>query len=187
MKFKNNFLTFIKKIQLLKTFYFRKKKNGEVKYHSFHNTYQVWYCGCDLVQTEVKQRKWSHSVVSNSFCNCMDCSLQGSSIHEIFQARILEWVAISISRGSSQPRCRTWVSCTGGRRFTVWATGEKQRWKWLQKSYLKFVTRVRTILYLNRFKSLLFSLFLLYGVESVLTGNLCLLCLSSCLYSESKK
>ena len=37
----------------------------------------------------------------------MDCSLPGSSIHGIFQARVLEWVAISFSRGSSQPRDRT--------------------------------------------------------------------------------
>ena len=41
----------------------------------------------------------------------MDCSLPGSSVHGIFQARVLEWVAISFSRGSSQPRDRTWVSC----------------------------------------------------------------------------
>ena len=40
----------------------------------------------------------------------MDCSLPGSSVHEIFQARILEWVAISFSTGSSQPRDQTWVS-----------------------------------------------------------------------------
>ena len=54
----------------------------------------------------------------------MDCSLPGSSIHRIFQARILEWVAISSSRGSSWPRDRTWVSCIAGRLFTVWATRE---------------------------------------------------------------
>ena len=47
----------------------------------------------------------------------MDCSLPGSSVHGIFQARILEWVAISFSRGSSQPRDRTQVSCIVGRRF----------------------------------------------------------------------
>jgi len=41
----------------------------------------------------------------------MDCGLPGSPIHGIFQARILEWVAISFSRGSSQPRDGTWVSC----------------------------------------------------------------------------
>ena len=51
----------------------------------------------------------------------MDCSLPGSSILGIFQARVLEWVAISSSRGSSQPRDRTQVSCIAGRRFTVWA------------------------------------------------------------------
>ena len=41
----------------------------------------------------------------------MDCSLPGSSVHGIFQVRILEWVAISFSGGSSQLRDRTWVSC----------------------------------------------------------------------------
>ena len=47
----------------------------------------------------------------------MDCSLPGSSVHGIFQARVLEWVAISFSRGSSQPRDRTRVSCIAGRCF----------------------------------------------------------------------
>ena len=59
-----------------------------------------------------------------TLCNPMDCSPPGSSVHEIFQARILEWVAISFSRGSSQPRDRTWVSCTVGRFFTDWVTRE---------------------------------------------------------------
>ena len=55
----------------------------------------------------------------------MDCSLPGSSVHGILQARILEWVAISFSRGSSQPRDRTRVSCIAGRFFfTSWATRE---------------------------------------------------------------
>ena len=49
----------------------------------------------------------------------MDCSPSGSSVREIFQARILEWVAISFSRGSSQPRDRTQVSCTASRFFTM--------------------------------------------------------------------
>ena len=52
----------------------------------------------------------------------MDCSLQGFSVHGIFQARVLEWVAISFSRGSSQPRDQTQVSGIAGRRFTIWAT-----------------------------------------------------------------
>ena len=50
-----------------------------------------------------------HSVRSNS--NPMDCSLPGSSVCGILQARLLEWVAIFFSRGSSQPRDRTYVSC----------------------------------------------------------------------------
>ena len=52
----------------------------------------------------------------------MDCSLPGSSVHGILQARILEWVAIPFSRGSSRPRDWTQVSCTVGRFFTIWAT-----------------------------------------------------------------
>ena len=51
----------------------------------------------------------------------MDCSPPGSSVHGILQARILEWVAIPLSRGSSWPRDRTQVSCIVGRFFTVWA------------------------------------------------------------------
>ena len=59
-----------------------------------------------------------------TLCDPMDCSMPGSSIHKIFQARILEWVTISFSRGSSQPRDQTWVSLTEARLFTVWATRE---------------------------------------------------------------
>ena len=47
----------------------------------------------------------------------MDCSIPGSSVHGIFQARVLEWVAISFSRGSSRPRDRTRVSHIAGRCF----------------------------------------------------------------------
>ena len=55
-------------------------------------------------------------------CDTMDYSPPGSSVHEISQARILEGVAMPFSRGSSQPRDWTQVSCTAGRFFTVWAT-----------------------------------------------------------------
>ena len=55
-------------------------------------------------------------------CNPVDCSPPGSSIHGILQARILECVAISFSRGSSWPRDRTQVSCITGRCFNLWAT-----------------------------------------------------------------
>ena len=59
-----------------------------------------------------------------TLCDPMDCSLPGSSVHGIFQARVLEWVAISFSRWSSQPRDQTRVSHIAGRRFTIWATRE---------------------------------------------------------------
>ena len=52
-----------------------------------------------------------------TLCNLMSCSPPGSSAHGILQARILEWVAIAFSRGSSRPRDGTWVSCTAGRFF----------------------------------------------------------------------
>ena len=59
-----------------------------------------------------------------TLCNPMDCSLPGSSVHGMLQARTLEWVAISSSKGSSQPRDQTQVSSTAGRVFTIWATWE---------------------------------------------------------------
>ena len=65
-------------------------------------------------KVKVKVKSLSHVL---TLCDPMDCSLPGSSIHGIFQARVLEWVAISFSRGSSQPRDQTQVSRIGGRRF----------------------------------------------------------------------
>ena len=56
-----------------------------------------------------------------TLCNPMDCNPPDSFVYGIFQSRILEWVAISSSRGSSWPRDQTWVfriSCTAGRSFT---------------------------------------------------------------------
>ena len=65
-----------------------------------------------------------------TLCDPMDCSLPGSSFHGIFQTKIVEWVAISFSRGSSQPKDRTQVSHIAGRCFNLWATRadpQKQR------------------------------------------------------------
>ena len=69
---------------------------------------------------------FSRSVTSNSL-QCMDCRPPGSSVHIIFQARILEWGAISSSRGSSQPRDWTYISyisCIGLQILYHWATWE---------------------------------------------------------------
>ena len=60
----------------------------------------------------------------------LNCSLPGSSVHGILQARILEWVVIFFSRGSSQPRDQIQVSCIAGRFFTIWAPREAHFINW---------------------------------------------------------
>ena len=67
--------------------------------------------------------QWNCLAVSDSV---IPWSLPGSSIHGIFQARVLEWISISFSRGSSWSRDWTQVSRIAGRCFTVWATREAQ-------------------------------------------------------------
>ena len=75
----------------------------------------------DLFHSVIYEVKWSEVVQScPTLCDTMDCSLPGSSIHGISQARILERVTISSSRGSSQPGDRTQVSSIAG--FNLWAT-----------------------------------------------------------------
>ena len=79
------------------------------------------------VSTWQKVKVESESEVAQScptLCDPMDCSLPDSSVHGIIQSRILEWVAISFSRGSSQPRDWTQVSCIRGRCFNLWDTRE---------------------------------------------------------------
>ena len=61
-----------------------------------------------------------------TLCDPVDCSPPGSSVHGILQARVLEWAAISFSRGSSWSRDRTRVSGIAGRCFNLWATREAQ-------------------------------------------------------------
>ena len=63
-------------------------------------------------------KKWSH-----------DCSLPGSSVHGIFQATVLDWVAIVFSSGSSRPRDQTRVSRTAGRLFTICKSKTKKQQK----------------------------------------------------------
>ena len=112
-----------------------------------------------------KKRLNRESEVAQScltLCNLMDCSLPGSSVHGIFQSRVLEWVAISFSRGSSQPRDQTRVSHTAGRRFTIRATREplkggkgitKSLKSWLKQNKSKrdktFSAKYLYILYLH--------------------------------------
>ena len=78
-------------------------------------------------KTRDRQQKFGRSEVAQScptLYDLIDCSLPGSSVHGIFQAHVLEWVAISFARGFSWPRDRTWVSRMAARHFTVRATRE---------------------------------------------------------------
>ena len=79
------------------------------------DSYIHYFCQQDPLPGNMK---WSEvAQLCSTLCDPTDCSLQGSSVRGIFQARVLAWVAISFSRGSSQPRDRTWVSCT---EYTHW-------------------------------------------------------------------
>ena len=87
--------------------------------------------GSDLFQLNSLGESKSESEVAQwcpTLCDPMDCSLPGSSLHGILQARVLEWVAISFSRGSSWPRDQTRVSRIPGRCFNLWATRELLHW-----------------------------------------------------------
>ena len=73
-------------------------------------------------------REWSEVAQScPTLCDPVNCSLPGFSVHGILQARILEWVAITFSSGSSRPRDQMWVSRIAGRCFTLWAIRELRR------------------------------------------------------------
>ena len=76
-----------------------------------------------------------------TLCDPMDCSLPGSSVHGIFQAIVLEWIAISFSRESSQPMAWTRVSYTVDRFFTVWATREVRKLPYKYTNELSQVVR----------------------------------------------
>ena len=78
-----------------------------------------------FIHSRWSEVKWNCSVVSDSLHSpWMDCVLWGPSIHGILQARILEWVAISFSRGSSWPRIEPGSPALQTDAFTVWATRE---------------------------------------------------------------
>ena len=85
---------------------------GKTRQSGFTRHFFATVCVCLIVQS------------CPNLCNPMHCSPPDSAVHGIFQARILEWVAISSSRGSSQPRDQTLISCIAGGFFTCWDIGE---------------------------------------------------------------
>ena len=83
-----------------------------------------WAAVHGVAQSRTRMKQLSSSSTSDSL---QPHSLPGSSIQGNLQARILEWVAIPFSRGSSWPRDWIWVSCIAGRFFTIWAIMEAPR------------------------------------------------------------
>ena len=82
------------------------------------NTIVLWLVNRKIIEHFIT--KWSEIAQScPTLCDPMDCSLLGFSIRGIFQARVLEWVGISFSIGSSWPRDWTRVSCIVSRCFSV--------------------------------------------------------------------
>ena len=98
-----------------------------------HGVAKSWTQLSDWTEWTVWHRKAESESETEGAQSCLtlwdpvDCSLPGSSVHGSLQARILESVAISFSRASSQPRDWTWVSCIAGRCFILWATREAQK------------------------------------------------------------
>ena len=88
----------------------------------------LWIKVMNRVLELIRVVKWMKESEVAQLClilyHAMDCSLLSSTIHGVFQARVLERAATSFSRGSSQPRDRTQVSRIAGRRFNLWATRE---------------------------------------------------------------
>ena len=93
--------------------------------HIVDRRFTIW--AIRKVQFSTRTQFSSVAQSGPTLCDPMDCSLPGSSVHGIFQAIVLEWIAISFSRGSFRPRDRTQVSRIVDRRFTIWATREVWR------------------------------------------------------------
>ena len=108
----------------------------------------------------------------------MDCSLQGSSVHGIFQVRILEWVTIFFSRRSSQPRDQTQVSRVVGRLFTTGATREVRLTEIVYYSLSYFSVYGQRI-YISILK-LLFYMNVLLVTEKWLLLSICLFSMFLC-------
>ena len=91
-----------------------------------------------------------------TLCNPMNCSPPGSLVHGIFQARILEWVTMPSSRGSSWPRDQThisWISCIAGQFFAIEPPGKPKLDPYLMP-YSKANSTLNKLLNVENFKNI---------------------------------
>ena len=95
----------------------KKKKTTQCSALNFKLNASGWVLWKQMLRQFKKESEVAQSCPT--LCDLMDYNLPGSSVHGIFQARILEWVAISFSRGSAQPRDQTQVSHIAGGFFTI--------------------------------------------------------------------
>ena len=87
----------------------------DISYGKLPQIVEVWYAAVhEVAKSQTESVNALAAQLCSTLCGPMDYSPPGSSVHGIFQARILEWFAFSFSKGSSQPRDRTQVSCTTG-------------------------------------------------------------------------
>ena len=105
------------KIKLLSLCLWMNTKVSVYPWNGALNNISGWGCRGGLCACSV-------SLLCLTLCDPVDCSLPGSSVHGISQARILEWVAIPFPMGSFRSRDRTWDSCIAGGFFTFWTTRE---------------------------------------------------------------
>ena len=136
---KNRDITLPTKVHLVKAMVFPVVMNGCESWtikkadHWRSDAFELW-CWRRFLRVPWTTRRSNQSILKVSvsevtqscltLCDPMVCSLPGSSVHGIFQSIVLEWIAISFSRGSSQPRNQTQISHTAGRFFTDWAMRE---------------------------------------------------------------
>ena len=106
----------------------------------------------------------------------MDCSLPASSVHRIFQARGLQWVAIPFSGGSSWPRDWTWVSCIACRFLTIWITEMRASWVQLLSHVQLFVTSWTAARQASLSITNSWSLHKLMSIESVMPSSHLIFC-----------
>ena len=133
-----------------------------------------------MLSVGLSKRKKESEVAQSclTLCDPMDCrrSLPDSSVHGILQARILEWVIISFSRGSSRLRDRTRVSCIGGRCFNLWATREAV---FIMLSYTTFYTHFVESFYYEWMLNFVKCFFCIYWDDHMFPLILLMWCITS--------